>query len=61
MRQAAVLGLAVLVLLCGADDPHWRSNAVLATFAACLAAGSVGAYLLFSREWRAAERAYGGS
>jgi hypothetical protein len=57
--HAGALGLAVLVVLCGAADPHWRSAPVLAAFAASLAGGGAAAYALFRREWRAAERAYG--
>jgi hypothetical protein len=57
--KAGVLGLAVLILLCGATDPYWRSAPVLAVSAASLLGGSVGAYFLFRREWQAAERAYG--
>ena len=57
--QSGILGLAVLILLCGAVDPHWRSGPFLAICAASLLGGGVGAYLLFRREWRSAEQAYG--
>ena len=56
--QAGVFGLAILVLLCGASDPYWRSAPVLAVSAASLLGGGVKAYVLFRREWQAAERAY---
>jgi hypothetical protein len=58
MLQAGILGLAILILVCGAADPYWRSAAVLTVSAMSLAGGGVTAYLLFRREWQAAERAY---
>jgi hypothetical protein len=59
MLQAGILGLAILILVCGAADPYWRSAPVLTVSAMSLAGGGATAYLLFRREWQAAERVYG--
>jgi hypothetical protein len=61
MLGAAAFGLAVLIVVCGATDPHWRSAPVLAVSAVSLLAGGLFSYFLFRREWRAAERAYRGN
>ena len=57
--RAGTLGIAMLVVVCGATEPHWRSPAVVAVFGASLFGGGVAAYALFRREWQAAEKMYG--
>ena len=59
--RAAALGLLVLIVLCGATDPHWRSAPVLAVSLVSWIGGGAFAYALFRREWQAAERTYGTS
>jgi hypothetical protein len=58
MLQAGTLGLAFLILVIGAMEPHWRSPRFLTVAAVSLLGGGLFAYALFSREWRAAERKY---
>ena len=58
--KAGALGVLVLIIFCGAVDPYWRSLPVLMICAASLLFGAAGAFLLFSREWNAAERTYRG-
>ena len=57
--HASLLAIAVLVIFCGWSDPYWRSVPVLLVFAASTLGGLLLAWLLFTREWHAAARAYG--
>ena len=57
--EAGAFGLAILVLVFGASEPHWRSTPVLVVMAAALIGGGLFARALFGREWNAAERSYG--
>jgi hypothetical protein len=59
MLRAGVLGLGVLVVVCGAVDPYWRSGPILSISAASLLGGAVVAHALFRREWQAAQRTHG--
>ena len=57
--RAGVLGVGMLVVVCGVTEPHWRSPAVVAVLVASLLGGGATAYALFRREWQAAEKTYG--